>query len=611
MTYLFVIVPMNIGADSHWYHLPIAERYAALGKITRFDDGWYLGVYPQLASVLYTWCYLFPGRLTDHTALCAHLEWFLFLVTLVGIAPLVRRLLRGHRVPLACAAMFLFPGFLLYDSSLISGADHVLAFWGPALGIALIRCGVSFDRRNAVLAAALLSGALLTKYQASFFFVPATLLLLVMLVKTRRFSVAGIAILVCVVATSPHWLKNLIYYHDPLYPMLHDYLPSRPFHPGAGKLLEDVYWPRQFMLSGTAWERIRDTLASLVSFSFVPHDWDFHGAKPIFGSLFTLFLVAIPFVKPTKRLWLLMIGIHLGIATWFVTTHEDRFLQSLLPWMVACTVAIMSALWRQRPLARAGIVPLVAFQLIWGSDVAFFRTHAMIGDSPLKLAVDLISSGHQKRYDRDERIRIAGDIQELGRKLPLDAVLLLHDNNGLLGAGRPIVNDAPGWQGAYEYLDHETTEESATMWRAMHVSHVVWRAQQGGASPGKMARDAVFMRAADRHTQNLVSISSFTVGELKKQDLPGTSGPTRIAWMGCHRERTTGIFTPRGLVNNHPLQALPGMENATPAEVAEKFASANAVILRPSCNDLPAVNQFVGESFRKVLASDDTFLYIR
>src|SRR6185369_13217047 len=77
--YLQVISPQNIAFDARWYHIPIAESYAAAGRIRPFPEGWYLGAYPHLASWLYAWAFLAPGALKDHLCLAMHLEYVVLL----------------------------------------------------------------------------------------------------------------------------------------------------------------------------------------------------------------------------------------------------------------------------------------------------------------------------------------------------------------------------------------------------------------------------------------------------------------------------------------------------------------------------------------------------
>ena len=291
--YLQVITPINLGADAHWYHLPVAEHYARAGRIGPFVEGWYLGAYPQLASLLYTWAFLAPGQLFDRVALASHMEWMLFLATLASVAPLVRRLTGGLRVPYAAATVFAFPGLFLYDSSLLTMADHVMGFWAIPCAFALLLLGRRFEVRPAVLAGLMTAATLLTKYQGSYFAVPASLVVLALAVFQRRslrgriFPVLafGIAVLV---GFAPHWLKNLIFYGDPMYPLLHKYFPSRPFSPAAAEILKHSYFPARFALTGTPAQQAWKTFAALFNFSFIPNDWDgFHRERPVFGSLFT------------------------------------------------------------------------------------------------------------------------------------------------------------------------------------------------------------------------------------------------------------------------------------------------------------------------------------
>ena len=83
--------PNNAAADSHWYHLPIAEHYVAEGAVRPFVEGWYQGALPHLASILYAWAFMRPwAGLFDHVELAAHLEFVLFLETLFCVAVLVR-----------------------------------------------------------------------------------------------------------------------------------------------------------------------------------------------------------------------------------------------------------------------------------------------------------------------------------------------------------------------------------------------------------------------------------------------------------------------------------------------------------------------------------------
>ncbi|HEX7669538.1 MAG TPA: hypothetical protein VF395_08145, partial [Polyangiaceae bacterium] len=179
LLYLPTLTPANISYDARWYHIPIAEHYVALGAIVKFQEGWFLGAYPHLASLYYMWALLLPkSSYFDKVELIAHLEVLFFLVTLVGIPAIVRLLLPRTRAPVAWAAMFLFPGIFAYDSSLIAGADHIAALWAIPLFTLLVRLLKTSSRSFAGLFAVMVAGALDTKVTAITIFLPPVLVVL-------------------------------------------------------------------------------------------------------------------------------------------------------------------------------------------------------------------------------------------------------------------------------------------------------------------------------------------------------------------------------------------------------------------------------------------------
>ena len=135
-----LLTPSNLMYDARWYHLSLAEQFAVSGRVYRLDEGWFNGTMPHLATWLQTWSFLSPfGQLFDRLELAAHLEFVIFVATLASLPVLIDALLPRPRLGSSWALRFLFPGVLLYDSSLGGGADHVLAFWAVPLFLALRR----------------------------------------------------------------------------------------------------------------------------------------------------------------------------------------------------------------------------------------------------------------------------------------------------------------------------------------------------------------------------------------------------------------------------------------------------------------------------------------
>lgn len=610
--YLQVVTPKNLGADSTWYHLPIAEHYATSGRIGPFAEGWFLGAYPHLASLLYTWAFTSPGKLFDHIALSSHLEFTLFLATLAGIAALTRRLLGGTRVPFAGAALFLFPAIYLYDASLNTGADHVLAFWIPALGLTLIRLGRRFDPAEATLAACMMAGALLTKHGGIYFVPPVGLFLIALAVRRRAVRPVLVFCGVCLVATAPHWLKNWIFYGDPEYPNLNAIFRDHPFHARAAAVAANAVYAPQFRPHGTLLERTGQTLQALVNFGLVPHDWNFHRDRPVVGALFTLLLPVLAIVRPRRRLVLMAIGIHMAIAVWYVIMHQDRYLQAIIPWIAAVTAATLVLAWQRGLVARASLVLLVGFQIVWGADVYFIRTHAMIGDSVVKAAVDFLSAGHEGNY-RD-RFRYPGLLEDVAPHLPAGTKVLLHEIQVKLGLGAPAITDMPEWQGAFEYLIQDVPSEIERHWRLYGATHVVWMPRKGGPwTADKLAREAVFHRVLEPFLaqSNPVETGSYRVLALPPAGaVTLDSSPTRIAWLGCADDPPSGLYTAAGLEKRTPLAAVASAGPSTPPEAA--LAKANAVIVRSGCAEWPADKTFLARAgFRHRFDSSPHEVWVR
>ena len=266
LVYVTIISPENALFDARWYHLGIAEQYAAEHAVRRFPEGWYMGTYPHLASFLYTWGMLLPfGALFDQVALCAHLEYATFVWTVIGVGALTRRLVPSARPWCAGAAMFLFPGLYLYDSSLGLGADHVAAMFAPWVFIGFVRTYRGWSVRSWILVAAALSAVMLTKYTAvTLVLFPLFFLAVrsgVQLVRTAfsrpwlsrparaqpprparaqpprparaqpwQWLKAPLAAgATGLLLTAPHWLKNWVWYGNPVYPFAGEAFASRPW----------------------------------------------------------------------------------------------------------------------------------------------------------------------------------------------------------------------------------------------------------------------------------------------------------------------------------------------------------------------------------------------
>lgn len=626
--YFVTLTPQNISYDARWYHLTIAEHYAAAGGIERFAEGWYKGANPQLTSVLFGWGFLLPWtRLFDRAMIGVHQEVLLFLWTLAGIPPLVRRLLHGRRVPYAWVGIFLFPGLFLYDSNLSAGADHVAAFWAIPIFLMLLRAWSDPGPRRTMVLGAFIAGAMLTKYTAySIALAPilamvgrslwvGTVSLVRKVPKTAMSAWLGLGAFAAsgVLVSAPHWLKNWLWYGNPLYPALHKHFTPHPWTVDSARFFYVNLESRLVSPDGTLAERALATIKTLFTFSFVPNNYPhFHSDTPVFGFLFTVTSVLLLTFKRTARAWGLVFVIWAGLAAWLSVHARDRYLQALLPWMVAVTVSVIVLAWRSHWLHRVLMSSLVGVQLIWGSDVPFFRTHRIIHDSPFKSSVDLIATGFQGKYD--ERLKAFGVMEEVGDSLPPDAKVLVHDVHTTLGLQRKRVSDAAGRQGAIVYGRMKSVRDAHELLRSLGVTHILWTHNKTEALDS-VAGSLVFLDLVGTHTTDIKNFGAWRLGRLVV-DSPEQPLRENVALLTCGASYAVGMYKLGDLT-------VPGQErdrSAFPAPrkplskpnvtVKSLIEEADYVVWNPKCqNDVD--RSWLSGFDRMGRRGDDTDLYVR
>ncbi|HVK67856.1 MAG TPA: hypothetical protein VM694_25525 [Polyangium sp.] len=624
MVYFYVLTPTNIQFDARWKHMALAESYAVRGAVRPAVEGWVFTARPHFTSYLYTWAFLVPGRLFDKMTLAAHLEFGLFVVTTVaGIPALVRRLVPRADPRWIWAARFVFPGVLLYDSSVSGGADHVGAMFGVAIAIVLFRVLRELDLRYVSVLGVLCAAAALTKETVAIMLVPPPLLLVGVRSVTlgvqslrgrlppelrRRFLVAPLVLAgVGLAASSPLWLKNLLFYGDPFYPLLGAKVKAHPFTDQAGYRFKYGYVEAKLWAPTRDLKGLLQTLVTLVDFSFVPNDWPkFHRSVPVFGSAFTLLLGCLPFLKKTKRIWLVVLLVHGGVFTWYSVHHQDRYLQALMPLMAAVTAAIALLVWRSFGTgARVALAASFGLQIVWGGDVYFFQTHAH-ARSPLKETIDLMSAGFEKKYDT--RFGIQGHWQEVGNATPPGAQILLHiwpDNHAHLGTWRKTVLDAYLWQFGLEYGAAGSPEGVRKMLHDMGVTHVFAEPDKQSDGANSIAADLLFWDFAS----HLVERKTIAVGALGKLPEKPIQAPLvdLTAVLTC-----TQKGPPKGLFHVRDLRALPFGPDADdfpapvkPAKTKEEAEAllpmAHYVVLEENCYPEKAKPADIARAFELIV----------
>ncbi|WP_437811451.1 hypothetical protein [Sorangium sp. So ce1078] len=634
MVYFVILTPDNVQFDSRWKHLALAEEYAVTGGIRRFPEGWTVETYPHFATFVYSWAFLLPrGLLFDKVELAAHMEFVGFLSTLVTIPAAVRLMIpRGlgpYALRLSWTARFLFPGIFLYDSSLSVGGDHIASIFALPAFTLMIRAYRELSPRFIALMMMMISGAGLTKYTGAVILVPFPALLLgsrtlVLAYRSLRGQVAPairknwyIGPLVAAAAglffTSTHWAKNWVYYADPLYPTLYKILPLRPWTPDAANIFEWGYKDYQFWRPDRNLDGVLRTLKALVDFSFIPNDYPkFHGRVPTFGSVYTLLLLCLPFLKGTKRVWALVGYVQVGLLCWYWTHHQDRYLQAIVPQMAAATAAMIALVWRAAGenrfallATRTSLGTLVGLQVVWAGDVYFIPGHAMV-KSPIKAVVDLLSQGYAKRYA--QRFDVYPTFQSISRALPEGARVLLHDNHNHLGIGAETLSDWNGWQYGISYGRLRTPREVWDLLKGMGVTHVAWDTQ---VSKGwdTVAGDLMFFDFALKRTVKHAKHGGMTLAEMGPPPDPQAPFPTTVAYLGCGNSYKSGLYELSDLTvpvfgpNNRAFPT-PRVSGPPAGESAAALLDRAAfAVVDPKCHSLPtsARRDFTLAAKRRVL----------
>lgn len=529
LVYLQCMTPAALNYDSRWYHLSVAEDYAREGRLVPFLAD-YNRAYPQLTALLHTWAWLLPGL--SHPVRCMlalHTEFFLFVWTLAGVSAGVGWLTRDARsARFAGMAFFLFPVIVVYDSNIGGSADRILGFFAAPLFLAVARAAreQAGSPRAAALVGILAGGAVLTKYQSVFLLVPTAIIFgggwLAALVRKRSLAardllapvtLAGVLALVAL----PQFLRNWVFYRNPIYPFENPLFPGWPRVPDTamlwGKINLDDVTPR-----GSLWERFVNDLRVLLELPF---------RKPYaFGFTFSLLLPVLPLLPRAKRVWLGVLAAVVAILTWgWLVRPIDRYAQAFLPLLVMVAAAILIRAWQVGLLARLGVLALVAAQVVWNGDV-----YLAAGADRMADAFKLIRSGLEGRaksrfdgYNQSE--------QAIARRLPKDAVVLFHYTRLSLGLDRRVLQDLPSFQGLITTREVRSGSELYRLYRSFGITHV---AHEHGVWPAfTKQEEVVFAALLARIAQNVFHEGPYQVFELPSEP-PPPEPPYRVLALGIH-----------------------------------------------------------------------------
>jgi hypothetical protein len=242
-----------------------------------------------------------------------------------------------------------------------------------------------------------------------------------------------------------------------------------------------------------------------------------------------------------------------ALLVWAFTFNVDRNLQAFLPLLVAVTAALLVQLWRLGWVARAGLIPLVALQVIWGGDALFYSSH--------------------------DRLRFRSEYLALDDALPESSTVLLHSFHVSLGINRKVVLDWTGFQGLVSYESVRTPRELFDYYRARGITHLLDVPGLMGA-PSKQ-EEVLFHALRARHGLEPRQFGRYRLTALPKTP-PPAQAPFLVLCLGIGYK--DGLYPIERLGTNEYLPAKlkrieRPKESATSDNRAALIARADAVVI--------------------------------
>ena len=250
----------------------------------------------------------------------------------------------------------------------------------------------------------------------------------------------------------------------------------------------------------------------------------------------------------------------------------------------------MALIWRTGGAARLALGGLVALQIVWGADAYFTPAHPIIG-SPVKVAVDLLSSGF--RHDYVTRLRPFGSWWDIGVALPKDSKLLVHEMFEHVGTRSASVSDAVGWQGGISYGRLSGPRDVFELLSSMGVTHIAYRP---GISEGRdsIAGDLIFFEFAGRSTRNQKMFGHTALVQMPARAPQVPQRSDIVVFMGCEDTYASGRYHLADLVV--PAKASPStiyptpMLRIGPGEVP-RLDDAGFAVIDLRCRPAPGANE--------------------
>jgi hypothetical protein len=298
-----------------------------------------------------------------------------------------------------------------------------------------------------------------------------------------------------------------------------------------------------------------------------------------------------------------------GLAFWALFNPQDRYLQALLPWMIAVTVAVLALAVREGVAARVAVGLLVGLQLVWGGDACFLPSHGY--RAPLAEAIERLGGSYTP--GAPERSEPFAPWPQIGRALPRGARVLIHEGDEHLGLGTPVVVDWLPFAYGIDYGACRSMREVYDLVRSMGITHVVWELRSRGAD--SLAGDLLFYAYAQRHVTGRAAIGQHALGSVPETAPPATP-LGKVVVLSCTGPYASGLYEvadvgiaprPADDASRYPPPRV-AWSTLGEEERVRALASAEFLVTDPGCTEVPAQG---AAAFERLASRGPHTLYAR
>ena len=442
--------PLNY--DTLSYHLAFPKLYAKASKIFFIPHNMYSNL-PFGIEMLYTLALIIKDEV-----LAKLIHFSIGILCVLTIFVLGRKYF-GRKVGLLAAAIFYnMPAVCLSSTYAFNDLGLVL------YGLLMLFCILNWSSRNEIiwliLAGVFCGFGISTKYTGALYFIPTALIFIVIFITLKREKVLKnicknmlLFIFFVFLAFSPWLIKNLIYTHNPVYPLFYN-------------ILGGIDWNRELVQRFARFHISKDmNLLNIVSLLWkIPLDNQ--------GSIVLLILPVLFFAKLDRNIKILISYTVLVFILWIFFTH--RIIRFLIPCLSIASVLVAYTLdnFKKSKIVSGLLYILVIGFLCWNT----FKFAATVGFN----FFDVAYGKETKEEFLLKNFYQYGVFKFINEELPDDSKILFIGENQGFYCDRDYIGSSP--LDLNDIVEISNASENAGVicgkLRDMDITHILYNASE-------------------------------------------------------------------------------------------------------------------------------------